>query len=120
VLHLPRAGHRFARQDTWATWNVIQFLLLLVAAWLTWVAWRALGAAYGLYSAATLLILLAQPARIVPLVSLPRYLLADFPLLLALARVTQHRPGARRVLVVAFAAVGAAAAVAFSRKVWVA
>jgi hypothetical protein len=112
VLHLPGEG-RYTQADRWATWNVVQFLLLLAAIWLTWLAWRRLGAAYGLYSAATLVIVLSSPAAVVPLVSLPRFLLADFPLFIVLAPY-------RRVVAPAFAAVGAVAAVAFSRGVWVA
>ena len=94
-------------------WNVVQFALLVAAAWLTWLAWRRLGAAYGLYSLATLVIVLTSPAAVVPLVSLPRFLLADFPLFVVLARW-------RGALVPAFAAIGAVAAIAFSRGTWVA
>ena len=85
VQHLPRAPGAPKQHDQWASWNVIQLLLLVAAAWLTWVAYRRLGLAYALYSAATLLIVLSSPADIVPLVSLPRYLLGDFPLFIALA-----------------------------------
>ena len=68
---------------------------------------------YGLYSLATLLIVLSSPAAVVPLVSLPRFLLADFPLFVVLA---PHR----RRLGPIFAAVGAVAAVGFSRGAWIA
>jgi Mannosyltransferase (PIG-V) len=112
VLHLPADGH-YTRIDKWATWNVVQFVLLVLAAWLTWVVWRRLGAAYGLYSLATLVILLSSPAAVVPLVSLPRFLLADFPLFIVLAPYA-------RTLAPTFAAVGAAAAVAFAHGAWVA
>jgi hypothetical protein len=112
VLHLPSNG-RYGKPEQYATWNLVQFALLVAAAWLTWVAWRRLGAAYGVYSLATLVIVLSSPAAVVPLVSLPRFLLADFPLFVVLAPY-------RRALVPVFAAVGAVAAVAFSRGVWVA
>jgi hypothetical protein len=112
VLHLPTDGH-YTRIDKWATWNVVQFVLLVVAAWLTWLVWRRLGTAYGLYSLATLVIVLSSPAAVVPLVSLPRFLLADFPLFIVLAPYS-------RVLAPTFAAVGAAAAVAFAHGAWVA
>ncbi|MGH2972577.1 MAG: hypothetical protein ACRDLE_10720, partial [Gaiellaceae bacterium] len=98
-------------------WNLVQLALLLAAAWLTWLAWRRLGAAYGLYSAATLVIVLSSPAAVVPLVSLPRFLLADFPLFVVLGRA---RGRTRGILVTSFAALGAIAAVAFSRGAWVA
>ena len=111
VRHLPDGA--YGKPEQFAIWNLVQLALLVAAAWLTWVAWKRLGTAYGLYSLATLLIVLSSPAAVVPLVSLPRFLLADFPLFVVLAPY-------RRVLVPVFAAVGAVAAVAFSRGVWVA
>lgn len=118
--HLPRAPAILQHKDQWASWNVIQLLLLIAAAWLTWVAWRRFGAAYGLFSVATLLIILTSPADLVPLVSLPRFLLGDFPLFLALASICANRPRLRRDLLIAFAAVGAAAAIGFAHHVWIA
>jgi mannosyltransferase PIG-V len=121
--HLPRASGSpggFPHRDQWAAWNVVQFLLLVAAIWLTVVAWRRLGAAFGLYSAATIVIFLSGPAAVVPLVSVPRFLLADFPLFIALAGCTERRPRLRLTLLCSFAAIGALAAVAFSRNVWVA
>jgi hypothetical protein len=111
MLHLPRSGYGKAEQ--FAVWNLANFALLVAAAWLTWLAWRQLGVAYGLYSAATLVIVLSSPAAVVPLVSISRFLLADFPLFIVLARW-------RRVLLPAFAALGAVAAVAFAQGIWVA
>ena len=118
--HLPRAPAVLEHKDQWASWNVIQLLLLIAASWLTWIAWRRLGAAYGLFSVATLLIALGSPADLVPLVSLPRFLLGDFPLFLALAALCADRPRLRRELLVAFAAAGAAAAIGFAHHVWIA
>jgi hypothetical protein len=112
VLHLPSSG-RYGKPEQWAVWNVTNFLLLVLAVWLTWVAWQRLGAAHGLYSLATLLVVLSSPAEVVPLVSLPRFLLADFPLFIVLVPY-------RRALLPAFAALGAVAAVAFSHGTWVA
>lgn len=121
VQHLPRAPHgAFEHRDQWASWNVVQLLLLGAAAWLTWVAWTRLGAAYGLYSLATLVIILTSPADLVPLVSLPRFLLGDFPLFIALALLLRDRPAPRLWTLVAFAAIGGAAAVAFAHHVWIA
>ena len=117
VLHLPPG--RYGAAEQFAIWNVVYLLLLAAAAWLTWVAWRRLGPAYGVYSLATLVIVLSSPADVVPLVSLPRFLLADFPLFLALADVLAGRPRARRVVLDTFAAVGAVAIVAFARGDWV-
>ena len=109
----------FDQAHTVSLWNVSHLVLLLGAAWLTVVAWRRLGPAYGVYSAASLLVILSAPATGFPLVSLPRLLLADFPLFLALAAVTLERPRTREVLLCAFAALGAAAAIGFSRGVWI-
>jgi hypothetical protein len=117
VRHLP-AGH-YGKPEQFAIWNVVYLLLLAAAVWLTWEAWRRLGAAWGVYSAATLVIVLSSPADVVPLVSLPRFLLADFPLFVALADVLAGRPQARRVVLDVFAAVGAVAIVAFARGSWV-
>jgi Mannosyltransferase (PIG-V) len=119
ILHLPPPG-RFGKPEQFAVWNVLQLLLLIAACWLTWVAWRRFGAAFGLYSAGTILMILTSPAAVQPLASEPRYLLGDFPLFLALASLAEGRPRLRTALVASFAAVGAAAAVAFSRGVWVA
>lgn len=123
VRHLPRASGSpggFPHRDQWATWNVVQFLLLVAAVWLTVVAWRRLGAAFGLYSVATIVIFLSGPAAVVPLVSEPRFLLADFPLFIALAAYSEQRPRLRLALLCGFSAIGALAAVAFSRNIWVA
>jgi hypothetical protein len=120
ALHLPRTGETFDRFDQIAVWFVLHFLLLLGAIALTWVAWRRLGAAFGLYSVTTLVVLLTSTVTWFPLASLPRYLLADFPLFLALASLLLNRPQARTIVLCSFAAVGAIAAVAFSRHVWIA
>ena len=119
ALHLPRTGETLDRFDQIAVWFVLHFALLVVAAVLTWVAWRRLGAAYGLYSLTTLLVVLSNPSDWFPLQSLPRFLLADFPLFLALASLTLERPRLRAVVLCSFAALGAVAAVAFSRHVWI-
>ena len=119
LKELARAD-QFTQVHTVSLWNVTHLALLAAAVWLTWVAWRRVGRAYGVYSAATLIVILSAPATGFPLVSLPRLLLADFPLFLALAAVTLERPRAREMLLCAFAALGAAAAVAFSRGIWIA
>jgi hypothetical protein len=118
LLALPAAGPGHDEQV--ALWNLSHLGLLIAALWLTWVAWRRLGAAFGVYSVATLAIVLSVPAEGFPLVGLPRFLLADFPLFLALASLTLDRPRARGPTLCAFAAVGAVAAAAFARGIWVA
>ena len=122
ILHLPaRSGYPagFGSSPHLGFYNAAHLALLAAAVWLTWEAWRRLGAAYGLYSALAIAAVLGSTDRLFPLVGLPRYLLADFPLFLALAALTRDRPRARTAVVVAFAAAGAAAGVAFSRRAWV-
>ena len=118
LLDVPAAGP--GHDQRVGLWNVSHLALLVAAAWLTWIAWRRLGAAFGAYSAATLAIVLSAPAEGFPLVSLPRFLLADFPLFLALASLTLDRPRARDGVIAAFAALGAVAAAAFARGIWIA
>lgn len=118
LLDFPAAGP--GHDERVALWNLTHLAILAGALWLTWVAWRRLGTAYGLYSAATLAIVLSVPATGFPLVSLPRFLLADFPIFLALAAVTLDRPRAREITLYSFAALGVVAAAAFARGVWIA
>jgi hypothetical protein len=123
VRHLPErlggaAGYQ--SRELFATWNVVHLVLLAVAAWLTWYAWRRFGAAFGGYSAAILVIVLAGPIEVFPLQGLPRFLLVDFPLFLALADLTATRPRLRTALLCTFAAIGALAAAAFAHVIWIA
>ena len=120
VQHLPRAPSPPGKNDQWSSWNVIQLLLLGAAGWLSWVAYVRLGLAYFVYSVATLLVVLTSPADVVPLVSLPRFLIGDFPLFFALAAVCAGRPRLRSTLLIGFAAIGGAAAVGFAHHVWIA
>jgi hypothetical protein len=124
LRHLPRrlggqAGFNADFQH--AMWDSFHLLLFVAACLLTVVAWRKLGIAFGLYSAATLLIVLSEPADGFALESFPRFVMADFPLVLALASLTASRPGARTWTLVGLASSCAVAGVAFSRgTVWVA
>ena len=123
VLHLPAhngypAGFEDSQQR--GALNLLQGLLLISAAGLTWVAWKCLGAAFGLYSTAVIAIVLSTPAAVAPLVSFPRFLIADFPLFIALAVVATPRPRLRLGIIIGFAAIGGIAAVGFSRGVWIA
>lgn len=123
VLHLPPDNgypNGFEASQQRGTWNVLQGALLIAAVALTWVAWKRLGAAFGLYSLAIISIVLSTPAAVVPLVSAPRFLIADFPLFIALAVIAAPRPKLRLGLIIGFAAVGGMAAVGFSRAVWIA
>ena len=120
--HLPRAlgnPEGFPDRDRFAVWNVLHLGLLVAALWLTWVAWRRLGPALGAYALAVDAAVLSGTHEVFPLASLPRYLLANFPVFIALALVLRNRPQAREWTIVAFAAVGAVAAVGFAQHVWI-
>ena len=123
IRHLPErlgAPGGYPLRDQYATWNVTHFVLLLAALWLTWYAWRRLGPAFGGYSAAILAIVLATPIEVFPLQGLPRFLVVDFPLFMALADLTRNRPRLRTTLFCTFAATGALAAAAFAHDIWIA
>ena len=75
--------------------------------------------AAALYSAATIVLYLSAPAAVVPLVSEPRFLLADFPLFVTLAVLAGEHPRLRTGIVTSFAAVGLLAAVGFAHGTWV-
>jgi hypothetical protein len=65
--------------------NLEGLVALLLFAALAVVAWRRFGAPYGLYAAGSLALPLSFPSERWPLLSLPRFGLAIFPLFLALA-----------------------------------
>lgn len=117
---LPRAGTEISQPLQVSWWNVVHLTLLVPLVWLTWVAWRRLGPALGLYAAATLVVILSVPSEGFPLVSMPRFVLTDFPVLIALAAVIQGRPRLRTGALVALGALSAAAGIVFSRGEWVA
>ena len=75
--------------------------------------------AAALYSATTIVLFLSVPAAVVPLVSEPRFLLADFPLFVTLAVVSAGRPRLRSIVLASFAAVGLLAAVGFAHAIWI-
>lgn len=121
LRHLPRglgAPGGFDPTLRLAFWNAFSLVLFAVGCWLTWVAWRRLGPAFGLYSAATLVVVLAAPSKGFPLVSLPRFLMDDFPVILALAALTRRR--GRDLVLAGLAAATAAAGVAFAHGIWIA
>ncbi len=120
---LPRTdpgGAGFSQPLKVSFWNAVHLLVLVPVAWLTVVAWRRLGPALGLYALATLVLILSVPSTGFPLISLPRFLLTDFPVLIALAAVIRERPSLRTGVLVALGALSAAAGIAFSRGIWVA
>jgi hypothetical protein len=122
VLHVSVRDNDLGRATQTATWNVVDFLILIVAVGLTVVVFKRLGPALGLYSVGYLAIAVSSPVsgEQEVLQSLSRFLLADFPLFIAGASLLSGAPRARMVVVTSFAALGAAACVLFSRGAWVA
>ena len=77
--------------------ELLAFLVLFVA--LTVLAWRRFGAPYGLFATLSLAIPLSVPSSRWPLLSLPRFGLAIFPLFLALAVAGGRSPRAHTAIV---------------------
>jgi hypothetical protein len=120
---LPRTdygGAGYSQELQVSLWNVVHLVVLVPVLWLSWVAWRRLGPAFGLYAVATLVVILSVPSTGFPLVSLPRFVLSDFPVLIALAAVIADRPALRSGVLVGLGALSAVAGVAFARGVWIA
>jgi hypothetical protein len=67
--------------------NLTALAFLALFAWLSVVAWRRLGAPYGVYCLVSLAIPLSVPSSKWPLLSMPRFGLAVFPIFIALAVV---------------------------------
>jgi Mannosyltransferase (PIG-V) len=122
ALHLPAgsgAPSGFGKPEQFAIWNVVHLVLLLAACVLTWLCWTRVNRAAALYSASTILLFLSAPAAVVPLVSEPRFLLADFPLFVTLAVLSAERPRLRSIIVTSFAAAGLLASVGFAHGIWI-
>ena len=123
LRHLPRTGTgapAYSQALLVSFWNAAHLVLLVPVVWLTWVAWRRLGRALGLYAAATLVVILSVPSEGFPLVSMPRFVLTDFPVIVAVAATIQGRPRLRTGVLVGLGAASAAAGIAFSRGEWIA
>jgi hypothetical protein len=116
LFHLPARGP-YPDFIVLAIKNVFDLAFLVAGVWLTVLAWRRLGPALTLFSATTILLVVGAPTKDEVLVGLPRFLLADFPILLVLASLLERRPHARELVYAGFAAVGAATAVGFAHGV---
>jgi hypothetical protein len=81
-----------------ATINLEALGFLILFAYLTVVAWRRLGSPYGLFAAVSLLIPLSTPSSKWPLLSMPRFGLAIFPIFIALA-IVGRRPRVHTTIV---------------------
>jgi len=112
---------RLPFRDQWlALGNLTAFLALVFAVVLLVVCWRRLPAAYTVFAVASLLLPLSYPTHSTPLLSLPRFVLVDFPLFVALAAVVVKRPVARWVTVAVMLAGLALLTTLFANGMWVA
>jgi hypothetical protein len=123
LASLPRglaAPGGYEREVQVATWNAVDLLALAGAIALTVVAYRRLGPAFAAYSAVFLVIATSAPARVIPFQSMLRFVMVDFPVLIAGASLLTGRPALRTGVLVTLGAVTAVAGAAFARKLWVA
>lgn len=108
------------QQAQLALYNLVDLLALAVAIALTVVAYRRLGLPFALFSATALVIATSAPGAAIPLQSMVRFVMVDFPVLIAGAMLLAGRPALRTGTLVMLGAVGAVAGAAFARKLWVA
>jgi hypothetical protein len=101
-------------------WNLVDLLALAGAIALTVVAYRRLGLAFALYSAAFLTIATSAPGASIVLNSMVRFVMVDFPVLMAGATLVSGRPQLRTGVLVTLGALSAVAGATFARKLWVA
>jgi hypothetical protein len=112
---------RLPFRDQWLTMgNLTAFLALLFAAALLVVCWRRLPASYTVFALVSLLLPLSYPTHSTPLLSLPRFVLVDFPLFIALAVVLVKRPLARWAVLAAMVAGLLLLTTIFANGMWVA
>lgn len=100
--------------------NITALIALVLAVLLVIVCWRRLPAAYTLYSLATLAVPLCFPTASKPLLSLPRFILVDFPLFIALAAGLLRHPAWRWAVLAVMTAVLLLATILFATWNWVA
>jgi hypothetical protein len=101
-------------------WNLVDLLTLAGAIALTVVAYQRLGLPFALFSAASLAIATSAPGGALPLHSMVRFVMVDFPVFVAGATLLAGRPQLRTGVLVTLGAVTAVAGVAFGRAIWVA
>ena len=82
--------------------NLINLTVLAIAGLAIWHGLRRLPVAYSAFAIAAVSYPLLFPARFQPLLSMPRFVLAAFPLFISIALYTDERPRARVVVSVVF------------------
>lgn len=108
------------QQGQLGLWNLVDLLALMGAIALTVVAWRRLGPAYAVYSAGCLAIATSAPGESIVLNSMVRFVMVDFPVLMAGAALIAPRPQLRTGVLVTLGALTAVAGATFARKNWIA
>ena len=83
--------------------NLSNLTALVIAGLAIWHGLRRLPVAYSAYAIATVGYPLLFPSRYQPLLSMPRFVLAAFPMFISIALFTDARPRARFIVSVAFA-----------------
>ncbi|MGO8685459.1 MAG: mannosyltransferase family protein [Thermoleophilia bacterium] len=100
--------------------NITALIALVLAVLLVIVCWRRLPAAYTLYGLAALAVPLCFPTASKPLLSLPRFILVDFPLFIALAAGLLRHPAWRWAVLAIMTAGVLVATILFATWNWVA
>ncbi len=100
--------------------NLIGLAALVIALLCLFYAAKRLPPAYSLYGAAAALFPLFFPARYIPLLSYPRFMLVAFPLFVAMAAFTRDRPRAHAAVLVAMVLGSVALTAMFAVFAWVA
>jgi hypothetical protein len=100
--------------------NITALIALVLAVLLVIVCWRRLPAAYTLYSLAALAVPLCFPTASKPLLSLPRFILVDFPLFIAVAAGLLRHPAWRWAVLAVMTAGVLLATILFATWNWVA
>jgi hypothetical protein len=101
-------------------WNLVDLMALAGALALTVVAYRRLGLPFALFSGSLLAIATSAPGAALPLHSMVRFVMVDFPVLIAGATLLSGRPQLRTGVLVTLGALSGVAGVAFAHAHWVA
>jgi Gpi18-like mannosyltransferase len=99
--------------------NLVAFPILAIAIMALALAWRRLRISYLVYAAAAIVIPLSFPSPQKPLYSMARFLLACFPLFIALGVLLERRPRVRWAMLAIFIAGYAWLTIEFTRHVFI-
>lgn len=98
----PGTGHPLQSAYFPPTANVLGFPFLVFALGALVAGIRRLPVAYTAYAVVSVLFLLSFPARVAPLLSLPRFVVVVFPLFVALAAVSERRRWLQAAIIAVF------------------